>query len=75
MGLKNLRLLPGLPTMLVVRLGVAPVICWGICHLFGVTGLAMQVFVVESALPWSVRYRCCLEPSGPMSSTPPREPV
>ena len=50
-GLKNLRLLPGLPTMLVVRLGVAPVICWGICHLFGVTGLAMQVFVVESALP------------------------
>ena len=50
-GLKNLRLLPGLPTMLVVRLGVAPVICWGICHLFSVTGLAMQVFVVESALP------------------------
>ena len=50
-GLKNLRLLPGLPTMLVVRLGVAPVICWGICHLFGVIGLAMQVFVVESALP------------------------
>ena len=50
-GLKNLRLLPGLPTMLVVRLGVAPVICWGICHLFGVTGLAMQEFVVESALP------------------------
>ena len=50
-GLKNLRLLPGLPTMLVVRLGVAPLICWGVCHLFGVTGLAMQVFVVESALP------------------------
>lgn len=50
-GLKNLRLLPGLPTMLVVRLGVAPLICWAICHLFGVTGLAMQVFVVESALP------------------------
>lgn len=50
-GLRNLRLLPGLPTMLVVRLAVAPVICWGICHLFGVTGLALQVFIVESALP------------------------
>lgn len=50
-GLRNLRLLPGLPTMLVVRLAVAPLICWGVCHLFGVTGLAMQVFVVESALP------------------------
>ena len=34
-----------------MRLGVAPVICWVICHLMGVTGLAMQVFVVESALP------------------------
>ena len=50
-GLKNLRLLPGLPTMLVVRLAVAPVICWGICYLFGIRGLAMQVFLVESALP------------------------
>lgn len=50
-GLKNLRLLPGLGVMLTVRLGVAPVICWGICHLMGVSGLAMQVFVVESALP------------------------
>lgn len=50
-GLKNLRLLPGLPTMLVVRLVVSPVICWGICHLFGISGLALQVFLVESALP------------------------
>ena len=50
-GLKNLRLLPGLPTMLVVRLVVSPVICWGICHLFGISGLALQVFIVESALP------------------------
>ncbi len=50
-GLRNLRLLPGLPTMLVVRLVVSPVICWGICHLFGISGLALQVFIVESALP------------------------
>lgn len=50
-GLKNLRLLPGLPTMLVLRLAVAPVICWGFCLLFGVEGLARDVFLVESALP------------------------
>lgn len=50
-GLKNLRLLPGLPAMLVIRLVVAPVICWGFCRLFGVEGLARDVFLVESALP------------------------
>lgn len=50
-GLKNLRLLPGLPTMLVLRLVVAPVICWGSCLLFDMEGLARDVFLVESALP------------------------
>ncbi len=50
-GLKKLRLLPGLPAMLAVRLGVSPLICWGVCRLFGVSGLAMEVFLVESALP------------------------
>lgn len=50
-GLRNLRLLPGLPAMLVMRLAVAPVICWGSCLLFGVEGLARDVFLVESALP------------------------
>ena len=51
MGLKNLRFLPGLPLMLVMRLAVAPAICWGCCLLFGVEGLAQNVFLVESALP------------------------
>lgn len=50
-GLRNLRLMRGLPTMLVMRLGVAPVICWGFCCLFHVEGLARSVFLVESALP------------------------
>lgn len=50
-GLKNLRFLPGLPTMLAVRLVAAPVICWTCCRLFGVEGLARDVFLVESALP------------------------
>lgn len=50
-GLRNLRLLPGLPTMLVLRLILAPVICLGCCTLTGMTGLPLQVFVVESALP------------------------
>ena len=50
-GLKNLRLLPGHPLMLALRLVVAPMICLGFCLLFVVTGLARDVFVVESALP------------------------
>lgn len=51
LGLKNLRLMRGLPTMIVARLGVAPVICWVFCRLFAIDGLAMSVFIVESALP------------------------
>ena len=50
-GLKNLHFMPGLPAMLVMRLGIAPLICLAFCHLFGVTGLARDVFIVESALP------------------------
>lgn len=50
-GLKDLRLLPGLPTMLVFRLAAAPAVCWAFCLLFHVEGLARDVFLVESALP------------------------
>lgn len=50
-GLKNLRFLPGIPTMLVIRLVIAPAICMGMCHLMGITGLVRDVFVVEAALP------------------------
>lgn len=50
-GLKNIRLSRGLPTMLVIRLIIAPLICLGFCMVFGVTGLARNVFLVESALP------------------------
>lgn len=50
-GLRNLRLRNGLTTALVMRLGVAPMICWGLCRLFHIQGLAMSVFIVESALP------------------------
>ena len=51
LGLKNLRPMRGLPTMILMRLGIAPVICWLSCHLFGMIGLPLNVFVVESALP------------------------
>ena len=37
--------------MLAARLVISPLICAGMCRLFGITGLAYQVFVVESALP------------------------
>lgn len=50
-GLKKLRFLPGLPTMLMIRLVVAPAICYGVCLLLGVTGLARSVFVVMAGLP------------------------
>lgn len=50
-GLRNLRLMRGLPTMLVMRLAIAPVICLVFCRLFGMTGLPLSVFLVESALP------------------------
>lgn len=50
-GLKNLRFLRGLPTMLVMRLVLSPVICLSCCRLFGMEGLPLHVFVVESALP------------------------
>ena len=51
LGLKNLRFERGLPTMLVNRLIVAPLICMAVCEVFGMTGLARSVFIVESALP------------------------
>lgn len=51
LGLKQLRFLEGLPVMLVMRLVVAPLICFAFCRLFDVAGLPMSVFVVESALP------------------------
>ena len=50
-GLKNLRFLRGLPLMLVMRLAIAPIISLSCCSLLGMEGLALQVFVVESALP------------------------
>ena len=50
-GLKNLRFLQGMPTMLVIRLIISPLICAAFCLLGGVSGLAMRVFIVESALP------------------------
>ena len=45
LGLKNLRLIRGLPTMIVVRLGVAPVVCWLFCRLFGMSGLTTGVLL------------------------------
>ena len=50
-GLKDLRLMRGLPTMLVIRLMIAPAICLLFCHVFHIEGLARGVFTVEAALP------------------------
>lgn len=50
-GLKNLRPLPGIPTALVLRLAVSPLLCMVFLNLFGITGLTRSVFLVEAALP------------------------
>jgi len=51
LGLKNIRIMPGLPAMMVVRLVISPLLCMGMCAITGVSGLPSQVFIVESALP------------------------
>lgn len=50
-GIKNLSLRGGMPAMLMIRYLAAPVICFTMCRLFGVTGLARDVFIVSSSLP------------------------
>ena len=50
-GLRNLRLYRGIPTMLLLRLGISPLICLGVCALLGVDGLYRSVFTVAAALP------------------------
>lgn len=50
-GMKNLRMLPGLPVFLLIRLVLAPALCLGVCMLLGVTGLARDVSVVMAGLP------------------------
>jgi predicted permease len=51
MGIKNVRFVKGMPTLLILRLILAPAICAGLCLIFRVTGLARPVFIVEAALP------------------------
>ncbi|MDR0839951.1 MAG: AEC family transporter [Christensenellaceae bacterium] len=50
-GFKNIRLERGLPTVFWLRFVVSPAICFGLCALFGVTGLARSVFLVIFAMP------------------------
>ena len=50
-GLKNLRLMPGLSSMLVIRLLLSPVLCMAMSALFGITGLSRDVFVIMASLP------------------------
>lgn len=50
-GLKRLRLDSLLTIVMGFRFVAAPVICLGFCVLFGVTGLARNVYLVEAAMP------------------------
>ena len=50
-GLRNIRFYKGTPFILIIRLILAPAICFGLCHLIGITGLARGVFIMQAALP------------------------
>ena len=50
-GLRNLHLDRILSVMMAFRFIAAPAICLGFCTLFGVTGLARNVYIVEAAMP------------------------
>lgn len=51
LGLKNLRIDRSLSVMLILRFLLSPLLCFGFCVLFGVSGLAKDVMVVEHAMP------------------------
>ena len=51
LGLKNLKLMRGIPTMLFLRFPVAALVCYACCRLAGMSGLMLQVFVIEASLP------------------------
>ncbi len=51
LGLKNLKLMPGLGLMLVFRLLLAPVITWYICLAFGLPNMVCQIFALVAGLP------------------------
>ena len=51
LGLRNMKLERGLPTLMVMRLAVSPLVCVTLCQLSGVTGLPRSVFALESGLP------------------------
>lgn len=50
-GLRSLRLDGTLSLVMAFRFVAAPAICLGFCVLFGVTGLARDVYLVEAAMP------------------------
>ncbi len=51
LGLKNLKLLPGIPTMLILRFPVSALVCYACCRAAGMSGLMLKVFVIEASLP------------------------
>ncbi len=51
LGLKNLRLMPGLGLMLVLRLLIAPVITWCICVTLGLPNMVCQILALTAGLP------------------------
>ena len=51
LGICNIRPEGGMPVMLLLRLVVSPLVCFGVCAAVGMTGLSRQVFIMMGALP------------------------
>lgn len=50
-GLKNLRMDKVLTMALLVRFVISPAMCIALCNVFGITGMAKGVFVIQAAMP------------------------
>ena len=50
-GLKNMTIDLKMTVVLIFRFLVGPALCFFFCHLFGITGLMRNVFLVQAAMP------------------------
>ena len=50
-GLGNLRFERGLPTTMIMRFIASPLLCMGLCVLFGVSGIAHDTYIIEVTMP------------------------
>lgn len=50
-GLGNLKFEKGLPTTMIMRFLVSPMLCMVLCALFGISGIAHDTYIIEVTMP------------------------